>query len=124
MSLLGPQTGFSVRSVSLDSAHVPHEGEVSNTNVTPERKESEVVPHVSKSILAPASCLTPVTLLLAPMRVNTPQVTFNLLNTKLADNPNVSTATIVVDSAGGLGPALNFDTNTRKVQKSHNQHFL
>ena len=30
---------------------------------------------------------------------------------------------IVVDSAGRLGPALNFDTNTRQVQKSHNQHF-
>ena len=45
------------------------------------------------------------------------------MNTKLADGPNVSTATIVVDSAGRLGPALNFDTNTRQVQKSHNQHF-
>ena len=33
------------------------------------------------------------------------------------------TATIVVDSAGRLGPALNFDMNTRKVQKSQNQHF-
>ena len=50
-------------------------------------------------------------------------MTFDLPNTKLADGPNVSTATIVVDSAGRLGPALNFDTNTRKVQKSHNQHF-
>ena len=97
--------------------------EVSNTNVTPKRTESEVIPHVGKSILAPASRLTPVTLLLAPMRVNKPRVTFDLLNIKLADGPNVSTATIVVDSAGRLGPALNFDTNTRKVQKSHNQHF-
>ena len=50
-------------------------------------------------------------------------MTFDLLNTKLADGPNVLTATIVVDSAGCLGPALNFDKNTRKVQKSHNQHF-
>ena len=33
------------------------------------------------------------------------------------------TVTIVVDSAGCLGPALNFDTNTRKVQKSHDPHF-
>ena len=57
------------------------------------------------------------------MRVNKPQVTFNVPNTKLADGPNVSTATIVVYSAGRLGPALNFDTNTRKVQKSHIQHF-
>ena len=46
------------------------------------------------------------------------------MNTKLADGPNVSTATIVVDSAGCLGPALNFDANTHKVQKSHNQHFF
>ena len=98
---------FSVRSVSTDSTHVPHEGEVSNTNVTPKRMEIEVVPHVGKSILAPASCLTPVTLSLAPMRVNKPRVTFDLLNTKLADSPNVLTATIVVDSAGRLGPALN-----------------
>ena len=112
-----------MRSVSTDSAHVLHEGEVSNTNVTPERTESEVVPHVGKSILAPASCLTPVTLSLAPMRVNKPQVTFDLLNIKLADGPNVSTATIVVDSAGRLGPLLNLDTNTHQVQKSHNQHF-
>ena len=112
-----------MRSVSTDSAHVPHEGEVSNTNVTPERTESEVVPHVGKSILAPASRLTPVTSSLAPMRVNKPRVTFDVMNTKLADSPNVSTATIVVDSSGRLGPALNFDTNTRKVQKSHNQHF-
>ena len=112
-----------MRSVSTDSAHVPHEGKVSNTNVTPKRTESEVVPHVGKSILAPASRLTPVTLSLAPMRVNKPQETFDLMNTKLADGPNVSTATIVVDSAGRLGPALNFDTNTRQVQKSHNQHF-
>ena len=112
-----------MRSVSTDSAHVLHEGEVSNTIVTPKRTESEVVPHVGKSILAPASRLTPVTLLLARMRVNKPQMTFDLMNTKLADSPNVSTVTIVVDSAGRLGPALNFDTNTRKVQKSHNQHF-
>ena len=55
------------------------------------------------------------------MRVNKPRVTFDLLNTKLADGPNVSTATIVVDSAGRLVPALNFDTNMRQVQKSHNQ---
>ena len=94
-----------------------------NTNVTPKRTESEVVPHVCKSILTPASCLTPVTSSLAPMHVNKQRVTFNLPNTKLADGPNVLTATIVVDSAGRLGPALNFDTNTRKVQKSHNQHF-
>ena len=33
------------------------------------------------------------------------------------------TATIVVDSAGRLGLALNFDTNTLKVQKSHDPHF-
>ena len=57
------------------------------------------------------------------MRVNKPQVTFDLLNTKLADGPNVLTATIVVDSAGRLEPALNFDTNTCKVQKSHNHYF-
>ena len=112
-----------MRSVSTDSANVPHVGEVSNTNVTPERTESEVVPHVGKSILAPASRFTPVTSSLAPMRVNKPRVTFNLMNTKLADGPNVSTAAIVVDSAGRLGPALNFDTNTRQVQKSYNQHF-
>ena len=85
VSFLGPQADFSVRSVSTDSALVPHEGEVSNTNVTPKRTESEVVPHVGKSILAPASRLTPVTLPLALMRVNKPQVTFDLLNTKLAD---------------------------------------
>ena len=84
-----------MRSVSTDSAHVPHEGEVSKTNVTLERTESEVVPHVGKSILAPASRLTPVTSLLAPMRVNKPQVTFDLMNTKLADGPNVSTALII-----------------------------
>ena len=114
---------FSVRSVLTDSAHVPHEGEVSNTNVTPERTESEVVPHVGKSILAPASHLTPVTLSLAPMRVNKPRVAFDLMNTKLADGPNVLTATIFVDSAGRLGPLPNFDTNTSQVQKSHNQHF-
>ena len=46
------------------------------------------------------------------------------MNTKLADGPNVSTATIVVDSAGRLGTALNFVTNMSKVQKSHNQHFF
>ena len=46
------------------------------------------------------------------------------MNTKLADSPNVSTAAIVVDSAGRLEPALNFDTNTRKVQKSHHPHFF
>ena len=106
-----------------DSAHVPHEGEVSNTKVNPKRTESEVVPHIGKSILTPASCLTPMTSLLAPMCVNKPRVTFYLANIKLADGPNVSTATIVVESAGRLGPVLNFDTNMRKVQKSHNQHF-
>ena len=100
-----------MRSVSTDSAHVLHEGEVSNTKVTPERTESEVVPHVGKSILAPASRLTQVTSSLAPMRVNKTRVTFDVMNTKLADGPNVSTATIVVDSAGSQGPALNFDTN-------------
>ena len=113
-----------MRSVSTDSAHVLHEGEVSNTNVTPERTESEVVPHIGKSILAPNSRLTPVISLLAPMRVNKPRVTFDLPNTKLADGPDVLTATMVVDSAGRLGTSLNFDTNTRQVQKSHNQHFL
>ena len=92
--------------------------------MTPERTESEVVPHVGKSILAPSSRLTPMTLSLAPMRVSKPRVTFDLPNTKLADSHNVSTATIVVDSARRLGPALNFDMNTRKVQKSHNQHFF
>ena len=66
MSLLGPSTDFSVRRVSTDSEHVPREVEVSNINVNPERTESEVVPHVGKSILATASRLTPVTLLLAP----------------------------------------------------------
>ena len=50
-------------------------------------------------------------------------MTFNLIYTTLADGPNVSTAAIVVDSAGRLVPALNFDTNTRQVQKSQNQHF-
>ena len=90
--------------------------------MTPERTESEVVPHVGKSILAPASRLTPVTSSLAPMHVNKPRVTFDLMNTKLADGPNVLTATIVVDSAGPLGLALDFDTNTRKVQKSHHPH--
>ena len=113
-----------MRSVSTDSAHVPHEREVSNTNVTPEITESEVVPHVGKSILAPASRVTPVTSSLAPMRVNKPRVKFNLINTKLADGPNVSTATIVVDSAGHLGPALNFDTNTRQVQNHITNIFL
>ena len=88
-----------MRSVSTDSTHVPNEGEVSNTNATPKRTESEVVSHIGKSILAPASCLTPVISLLASMRVNKPQVTFNLPNTKLADGPNVSTATIVVERA-------------------------
>ena len=112
-----------MRSVSTDSAHIPHEGEVSNFNATPERTDSDVVSHIGKSILAPASCLTPVISLLAPMRVNKPRVTFDLPNTKSADGPNVLTITIVVDSAGRLGPALNFDTNKRKVQKSHNQHF-
>ena len=107
----------------MDSAHVPHEGEVSNFNATPERTESEVVPHIGKSILAPASRSTPVISSLAPMCVNKPKGKFDLPNTKLANSPNVSTATIVVDSAGRLGLALNFDTNTRKVQKSHNQHF-
>ena len=107
----------------MDSTHVLLEEEVSNFNATPKRMESEVVPHIGKSILAPASRLTPVTSSLAPMRVNKPRVTFDLMNTKLADGPNELTATIVVDSAGHLGPALNFDTNTRQVQKSHNQHF-
>ena len=103
-----------MRSVSTDSAHVPHEGEVSNTNVTPERTESEVVPHVDKSILAPASHLTPVTSLLAPMRVNKPQVTFDVMNTKLADGPNVSTATIVVTAP----PWLNGSTSTMQDWRS------
>ena len=107
-----------------DSAHVVHEEEVSNFNATPERMESEVVPHISKSILVPACCLTPVISSLAPMRVNKPQVTFDLPNTESADCPNVLTATIVVDSAGRLGPVLNFDTNPRKVQKSHDPYFF
>ena len=100
----------------MDSAHVPHEGEVSNFNATPKRTESEVISHIGKSILAPASHLTLVILLLAPMCINKPQVTFDLPNTKSADGPYVSTATKVVDSARRLGPALNFDMNTRKVQ--------
>ena len=69
----------------MDSAHVPHEGEVSNFNATPERTESEVIPHICKSIPVPASHLTLVILLLAQMRVNKPRVTFNLPNTKSAD---------------------------------------
>ena len=80
----------------MNSAHIPHDGEVPNFNATPKRAESEVVPHIGKSILTAASRLTPVISLLAPMRVNKPRVTFDLPNTKLANGPNVLTATIVV----------------------------